>query len=385
MTGLYETPKYETKADSLEASFTAAVTAPAVLPDPDIAALRSDLDRLTLRLQRPVLSGAKAASPERTAFTDRYLRKGDAAGAPELKSFSIGSPGDGGVTVPNEIDTVIDETLKNISPIRSIASIVQVGSANYRKLIAVGGVQSGWAGETAARPTTGTPTFVEIVPPMGELYANPTASQAMLDDAMFDVETWLAGEIATEFARAESVAFVTGTGIGQPKGFLTVPVAATDDTTRAFGTLQYIASGVDGGFPATNPQDKIIDLVHALRPPYRQGAVFVMNSSTLARVRKMKDSTGAFIWQPGLSADQPATLLGYPVVDAEAMPDVANGSLGIAFGNFKAGYLITERNATGILRDPFSNKPFVAFYAVRRVGGAVINSEAIKLLKFSAA
>ncbi len=378
-------PIYETKADPLEASFTAAVAAPAVLPDADLATLRSDLDRLTLRLQRPALSGTKAVSPERAAFTDRYLRKGLDTGASELKSFSIGSPGDGGVTVPNEIDTVIDETLKNISPIRSIASIVQIGSANYRKLIAVGGVASGWAGETAARPTTATPTFIEIVPPMGELFANPTASQAMLDDAMFDVEAWLAGEIATEFARAESVAFVTGTGIGQPKGFLTVPVAATDDTTRAFGTLQYLASGVDGGFPATNPQDKIIDLVHALRPPYRQGAVFVMNSSTLARVRKMKDNTGAFIWQPALSAKQPATLLGYPVVDAEAMPDVATGSLAIAFGNFTAGYLITERNTTGILRDPFTNKPFVAFYAVRRVGGTVINSEAIKLLKFSAA
>ena len=378
-------PIYETKADPLEASFTAAVAAPAVLPDADLATLRSDLDRLTLRLQRPALSGTKAVSPEHAAFTDRYLRKGLDTGAPELKSFSIGSPGDGGVTVPNEIDTVIDETLKNISPIRSIASIVQIGSANYRKLIAVGGVASGWAGETAARPTTATPTFIEIVPPMGELFANPTASQAMLDDAMFDVEAWLAGEIATEFARAESVAFVTGTGIGQPKGFLTVPVAATDDTTRAFGTLQYLASGVDGGFPATNPQDKIIDLVHALRPPYRQGAVFVMNSSTLARVRKMKDNTGAFIWQPALSAEQPATLLGYPVVDAEAMPDVATGSLAIAFGNFTAGYLITERNTTGILRDPFTNKPFVAFYAVRRVGGTVINSEAIKLLKFSAA
>ncbi len=375
---------YETKNDPLEASFTAAVDVPAALPDPAIATLRSDLDKLSLRLTRPALSGAKAASPARTAFTDRYLRKGLEA-APELKSLDIGVPGDGGVTVPNEIDSVIDDTLKTISPIRSIASVVQIGSAHYRKLIAVGGVQSGWAAETAARPTTGTPTFVEIVPPMGELYANPSASQAMLDDAMFDVEAWLANEIAVEFARNESVAFVTGTGVGQPQGYLTYPVATADDTTRPFGTLQYLATGVDGAFPATNPQDRIIDLVHALRPPYRQGAVFVMNSTTLAKVRKMKDNTGAFIWQPGLSAEQPATLLGYPVLDAEAMPDVAVGSLSLAFGNFTAGYLITERNTTGILRDPFSNKPYVSFYAVRRVGGAVINSEAIKLMKFSAA
>jgi len=381
---MYDTPHYETKSDPLEASFTAAVAAPAVQPDPEIASLRNDLDKLSLRLTRPALSGAKA-SPARTAFTERYLRKGLEAGAPEIKSMDTGVGANGGFAVPNEIDSVIDDTLKTISPIRSIASVVQIGSAHYRKLIAVGGVSSGWAAETGARAMTATPTFVEIVPPMGELFANPAASQAMLDDAMFDVEAWLAGEIATEFARNEGVAFVMGTGINQPSGFLTGPTALTDDTTRAFGTLQYLPTGVDGGFPATNPQDKIIDLLHSLRTPYRQGAVFVMNSSTLARVRKMKDNTGAFIWQPGLSVGQPATLLGYPVIDAGAMPDVATGSLSIAFGNFQAGYLITERNTTGILRDPFTNKPFVSFYAVRRVGGAVINSEAIKLLKFSAA
>ncbi len=372
---------YETKADPLEASFTAAAAAP-LASTTDVAALRTDLDKLSLRLTRPALGGTKAAS---SSFTDRYLRKGLDAGGDEVKSLTIGVGSGGGVAVPNEIDSVIDETLKAISPIRSIASVVQIGTAHYRKLIAVGGVQSGWASETGTRSDTGTPTFVEIVPPMGELFANPSASQAMLDDSLFDVETWLAGEIATEFARNESVAFVTGTGVNQPAGFLNAPTATADDATRPFGTLQYLATGVDGGFPASNPQDKIIDLVHSLRPPYRQGAVFVMNSATLARVRKMKDNTGAFLWQPALSAEQPATLLGYPVIDAEAMPDVATGSLAVAFGNFKAGYLITERNTTGILRDPFSNKPFVSFYAVRRVGGAIVNSEAIKLLKFAAA
>ena len=378
------TPTYETKADPLEASFTAAVASPAAAPDPEIANLRSDLDKLTLRLQRPALAGTKAAT-RATSFTDRYLRKGLDAGGDEVKSLTIGTPSAGGVAVPNEIDTVIDDTLKTISPIRGIASVVQIGSAHYRKLIAVGGVASGWASETGARPDTATPNFVEIVPPMGELFANPSASQAMLDDAMFDVETWLANEIAVEFARNEGIAFVTGTGVGQPQGYLTYPTTADVDGVRPFGTLQYLATGVDGGFPTTNPQDRIIDLVHALRPPYRQGAVFVMNSTTIARIRKFKDNVGNFLLQPGLSAEQPATLLGYPVVDAEAMPDIAVGSLSIAFGNFRAGYIVTERNTTGILRDPFSNKPYVSFYAVRRVGGAVVNSEAIKLMKFSAA
>ena len=367
---------YETKADPLDASF--AAVAPA---NPEIAALRSDIDRLGARLARPPL--AKAAT-ERTAFAERYLRQGLEPGG-EVKSLSVGVPGDGGVAVPTQIDAAIDGTLKTISPIRAIANVVAVGSANYRKLIVQGGVASGWAAETAARPVTATPNFVEIAPPMGEIYANPAASQAMLDDAIFDVEAWLADEIATEFARTESIAFVTGSGVQRPKGFLAYPTAPADDASRPFGTLQYVPSGAAGAFAATAPQDRLIDLVHALRAPYRQGAAWVMNSNTLARIRKMKDGDGSFIWQPSLSAEQPATLLGYPVVEAEAMPDIAADSLSVAFGNFKAGYLIAERNTTGVLRDPFTNKPFVQFYATRRIGGAVVNSEAIKLLKFAAA
>ena len=177
---------------------------------------------------------------------------------------------------------------------------------------------------------------------------------------------------------------MTGNGTNRPKGFTTYATTSEADGVRAFGTLQYVAAGAAGGFAAANPQDRLIDLIHALKPAYRQGAVFVMASDTLARVRKMKTSDGSFIWQPGLAAGVPATLLGYPVVEAEDMPTVAADSLSIAFGNFRAGYTIADRGETGILRDPYSNKPFVHFYATRRVGGAVVNSEAIKLMKFSA-
>ena len=373
---------YEIKADTLDAAFDTVTLAPHDLAA-DVASLQADVARLNARpLVRPALSGAKAEDGGRSVFVERYLRKGLEA-APEVKSLNATNATDGGVAVPREIDALIDITLKAVSPIRRIANVVSIGSVNYRKLIAVGGVASGWVAETAGRPETGIETFVEIAPPMGELYANPAASQTMLDDAMFDVERWLAGEIGNEFARAESVAFVSGSGVARPKGFITYAVAVTDDTTRPFGTLQYIASGAAGAFAASNPQDKLIDLVHALRAPYRQGASWVMNSSTLAEVRKLKDSTGAFIWQPALAADQPATLLGYPVYEAEAMPDVAADSLSVAFGNFQAGYLIAERAETSVLRDPYTNKPFVQFYATRRVGGAVVNSEAIKLMKFA--
>lgn len=327
-------------------------------------------------MMRPVLDGARAEG----AFAG-FVRSGATV---EMKAFTGVTGDSGGFAVPREIDGQIDALLKSASPIRSIANVVKVGSAGYRKLVTTGGTASGWAAETGTRTETTTPTFVEIAPPMGELYANPSASQAMLDDAQFDVEDWLAGEIAVEFAKAEGAAFVNGSGINRPKGFLQQPTAVTADGARAFGTLQYLASGAAADF-AANPQEKLIDLVQALRAPYRQGAAWVMNAATLARIRKFKTTDGAFVWQPSLTAGQPATLLGYPVVEAEDMPDIGANALAIAFGNFKLGYLIAERTETAILRDPYSNKPFVNFYATKRIGGCVTNSEAIKVLKFAAA
>ncbi|HEY0625469.1 MAG TPA: phage major capsid protein [Allosphingosinicella sp.] len=372
---------FEVKADPLEASFEALER-----ESEDVDALRGEVAALKARMDatavagaRPALSGAKGES---SPFVENYLRKGLEAGL-EVKALAGTSDAAGGYAVPEEIDEQIDKVLASISPIRAIANVVKVGSAGYRKLVTRSGTPSGWVSEDAVRPETATPDFVEIAPPFGELYANPAASQSMLDDAAFDVEAWLAQEIATEFARAEGAAFVSGSGVNRPKGFLAAPTSAQGDASRPFGTLQFVTSGAAGAFAATNPQDKLIDLVQALRPPYRQGAVFVMNSSTAARIRKLKTADGAFLWQPSLSAGQPDTLLGYPVVEAEDMPDIAADSLSIAFGNFKAGYLIAERTETQILRDPYSRKPFVHFYATKRIGGQVVNSEAIKLMKFA--
>ena len=372
----------EVKADALEESFDVLEA-----EEDGVAALRSELETLKAKIaagviapQRPALDGVKSAAAN--MFTEQYLRRGIESG---LETKAIGSSTDaiGGYAVPEEIDLVIDRTLNAISPIRSVANVVKVGSAGYRKLVSSGGTPSGWVGFEAARPETGTASFTEIVPASGELYANPAASQQMLDDAMFDVEAWLADEIAREFARAEGVAFVKGTGVDQPLGFLSSPNATTADGTRAMGTLQTIGTGVAGAFPTSNPADKLIDLVQTLRSPYRQGAVFVMNSSTASAIRKFKTADGAFLFQPSLQAGTPATLLGYPLIEADDMPDMAAGSLSIAFGNFKAGYVIAERNATTILRDPFTNKPYVHFYATKRIGGQVTNSESIKLLKFA--
>ena len=379
---------YEVKADGvdpLEASFDAVAANEAVDElRAEMSALRERMDQAAVLAGRPALSGAvRIGGAGSKAFVEHYLRKGVEGGI-ELKSLSGATGAEGGYAVPREIDERIDATLRGISPIRSVANVVKVGTSGYRKLVTTGGAPSGWVAETDARAETTTPTFREIVPSFGELYANPAASQAMLDDAAFDVEGWLAGEIATEFARAEGQAFVAGNGTNKPKGFLTYTTTNETDAVRAFGSIQYVAAGAAGGFAASNPQDRLIDLVQSLRAPYRQGAVFVMNSATLAVIRKFKTSDGAFLWQPGLVEGQADRLLGYPVIESEDMPDIAANALAIAFGNFQAGYLIAERAETAILRDPFSHKPFVHFYAVKRVGGGVTNSEAIKLMKFSA-
>ncbi|WP_156495438.1 phage major capsid protein [Croceicoccus estronivorus] len=371
----------ENETEVLAASFD--IVARQDTAEKAITVLRSDVDEVKARLDRvsraaarPVLGGLHG-SVEVKGFVDGYLRQGRES---EVKSLNGAAPGDGGYAVPREIDALIASEMKQISPIRNLAQVVQVGSAGYRKLVATGGTASGWVSETAARPETGTPQFAEVSPPSGELYANPAASQAMLDDAAFDLESWLASEVAMEFARAEGAAFINGTGVNQPLGFLNAPRSLASDATRPFGTLQYVASS-DANTLGTMMEIVLIDLVHTMKAGHRQGASWVMNSATLAEVRKLKTADGAFLWQPGLVEGQPDRLLGYPVVEAEDMPDIAAGNVPIAFGNFRAGYLIAERSATTILRDPFTNKPFVHFYATRRVGGQVLDSTAIKLLQ----
>ena len=369
--------------DPLDASFDLVARQDAA--EEALGALRSDVDEVKSRLDRV----GRAARPSLAAddqnlevkgFVDGYLRHGRET---EIKSLSGAVAADGGYAVPREIDAAIAARLVKISPIRAIAQVVQTGTAGYRKLVTTSAPASGWVSEIAARPETATPSFAEIAPPSGELYANPAASQAMLDDAAFDLESWLAGEIAMEFARAEGAAFVNGTGINQPKGFLAAPTSTAGDAVRSFGTLQFLPSG-NAGTLGASPELTLIDLVHALKSGHRQGASWVMNAATLAQVRKLKASDGSFLWQAGLLDGQPARLLGYPVIEAEDMPDVAANAFPIAFGNFQAGYLIAERTATSILRDPFTNKPFVHFYATKRIGGQVLDSDAIKLLKIAA-
>ena len=328
--------------------------------------------------------GDDAKAEHKSAYM-KWLRKGVDSGLAELeaKALNITTDADGGYAVPEEIDRDIQQTLLDISPVRSVATVRQISTSDYKKLVSRRGAASGWVDEDDGRAATNTPTLAQVTPFMGEIYANPQATQTMLDDVFFDAESWLAGEIADEFAYQEGVAFITGNGTKKPKGFLAYSTAATADSGRAFGTLQHVLSGADGAFVAApNGGDCLITTVQSLKSGHRPGAVWMMNSLTLAAVRKLKDGDGNYLWRPGLEAGAPSSILGYRVVEAEGMPDLAADSLSIVFGNFRAGYLIVDRVGVRTLRDPYSNKPYVGFYTTKRVGGAVVDSEAIKVVKF---
>ncbi|WP_371227047.1 phage major capsid protein [Roseovarius sp. 2305UL8-3] len=334
------------------------------------------------QVARPVLArSAEAEAPHQKAF-NAYLRSGDDDALRGLqleeKALSTAVAGDGGYLVDPETAAMIKSTLSSTASIRAIANVVNVEAASFDVLIDHSELGHGWATETDPTAETGTPTIDRITIPLHELSALPKASQRLLDDSAFDIENWLAGRIADKFARAEAAAFVSGDGIDKPMGFLTHPSVGND--AWAWDSLGYVPTGADGDFADA---DAIIDLVYALGAQYRANASFVMNSKTAGAVRKMKDGDGRFLWSDGLAAGEPARLLGYPVLIAEDMPDIASDSMSVAFGDFAAGYTVAERPDLRVLRDPFSAKPHVLFYATKRVGGDVSDFAAIKLLKFA--
>jgi HK97 family phage major capsid protein len=260
---------------------------------------------------------------------------------------------------------------------------VTVEASAFDVLVDHTDIGSGWATETGAVAETGAPQVDRISIPLHELSALPKASQRLLDDSAFDVEGWLAQRIADKFSRAEAAAFVAGDGADKPTGFLSYDKVANG--AWAWGKLGYVATGAAGDFSSIDPADAVVDLVYSLGARYRANGTFVMNSKTAGAVRKMKDADGRFLWSDGLAAGEPARLMGYPVLIAEDMPDIAADAFAIAFGDFRAGYTVAERPDLRILRDPFSAKPHVLFYATKRIGGDVSDFAAIKLLKFATA
>ena len=343
------------------------------------------LSMKTKTYSRPHLSAEiDHAAPHKVALS-HYLRNGDDDGLRgleiERKGLNAAVNAEGGYLVDPQTAEMIQSVLRSGASIRAVANVVQVDASSFDVLVDSTDVGAGWADEISETGETAAPQIERISIPLHELSAMPKASQRLLDDTAFDVEGWLAGRIADKFARAEADAFINGDGSGRPLGFLngfSVP-----NSGWSWGSLGYVATGTAGDFDASTPADAIVDLVYALGAQYRANGTFLMNSKTAGAVRKMKDADGRFLWSDGLAAGEPARLMGYPVLIAEDMPDIAPDATAIAFGDFRAGYTIAERADLRVLRDPFSAKPHVLFYATKRVGGAVSDYAAIKLLRFS--
>ncbi len=352
----------------------------------ELEAIKASIEELEVKGGRPGMTEQERNIDEHAKAFDAFLRKGNENGLEELqeKALSIGSDADGGFAVPETLDTEIEQLSRQNNPMRSVCRVIPVSNENYKKLVSLGGAASGWVGETAARPETNSPTLAELAPYFGEIYANPAATQKSLDDIFFNAESWLAEEVSIEFAEQENLAFTSGNGTNKPKGILDYTMATDDDDSRTFGEIQYRLTGTDGTLGANDAAkvDNLVDLTYDLKPGYRQGASFMTSRDGLRQARKIKDDNGNMIWQPSLVAGQPSTLLAYPILENEDMPAAAAESNSMVFGNFGRAYYIVDVRGTRVLRDPFTNKPYVHFYTTKRVGGFLVNSEAVKVLRF---
>ena len=359
--------------------------------DAAVGSAQARLDRALSETRRPQLGdgvapsgGFAATSPmkgeqTKSAFA-AYMSGGSTVGL-ELKAGLSSGPSSGGYVVPPETERAIERRLMAGSPMREIATVRTVGSGVFRKPVSTAGVEAGWVAETAARPETDPATLALLEFPSADLYACPAATQSLLDDALIDLDEWLAAEVEDAFSAQETEAFVNGDGTNKPRGFLDYDLV--EDGDQEWGEIGYVASGAAGAFPVSNPTDRLIDLIYAPRALYRPNARFVMNRRTVGTVRKFKDGDGNYIWQPAQRPGDTASLLGYPVTEIETMPDIGADAAAIAFGDFQRGYLIVDRAGVRVLRDPYSAKPYVLFYTTKRVGGGVQNFDALKVMKFS--
>lgn len=351
------------------------------------------LDAITARVDAITAGGGTANdTPRDPAYSnsfDAWFRRGE--GEADLRAahasgqrgrlmaaMSTGSATDGGYIAPVEWDRKITQVLRSVSGLRTVAQIQPTTVGAYSTVWSDGSFGSGWTGETASRPNTSTPNLAQIVFKAGEIYANPAISQTLVDDAGFNIENWLADEVSAVFAMQEGPAFISGDGINKPAGLLGFSTGGA--FTHPGGGIPLVNSGQ----AANLTTDGLVDLVFNLPAQYRTNASWLMNSSTLARIRKFKDAGGQYLWQPSLDAINPDRILGYPVVADESMPDVAANALPIAFGDFRRGYVINDRTGLRILRDPYSSKPFVSYYCTRRVGGGVLDPRALRLQKIAA-
>lgn len=344
-----------------------------------VGELQKAVDDANAKIAALQLGGGSPDGPKDPEYTEAFrahFRKGDIKAA-----LNKGAADEGGYLAPVEWDRTITDKLIEVSPMRQIASVQTISTAGFTKLFNLRGTASGWVGETAARTETNTPTFGQMAFRPGEIYANPAATQQMLDDAEISLEQWLANEVETEFSYQEGLAFINGDGTNKPYGFLTFVTGGAQAATNPLGAIEVKAAASATAITS----DELLDLVYLLPSAFTAEARWVMNRTTQGVIRKLKDGDDRYLWQPSFVAGQPATIAGYPVTEMPGMPDIAADAMPIAFGDFRRGYLIVDRTGVRVLRDPYSNKPYVHFYTTKRVGGGVQNPETIKVLKMAGA
>lgn len=316
----------------------------------------------------------------------KFIRAGERGlSADEVKAMTSGSDNEGGYLVTPDTSGKIVTRLFDTSYMRGVASAITIGTDELEGIYDTDEATSGgWVSETGTRAATAAPTLGKYKIPVNEVFAMPEATQKLLDDANIDVESWLAGKIADKLTRVENAAFVNGTGVGQPRGITTYTTVATTDATRTWGQLEMIKTGVNADFAASSPADILFDLIGRFKQGYLPNAKWATKREVIAKIRKLKEATtNAYMWQPGLQAGQPDRLLGYPIVMMEDLPALSANGLSLALGDFALAYQIVDRQGFRVLRDPYTNKPYVRFYTTRRTGGQVVQFEALKFVQFS--
>ncbi len=345
-------------------------------------------------LFRAEFAGKKNQAPEYDHETYKHYKDGliaylsgtsiDSLDADQRKAMSAGSDPDGGyLLTPNMVGQTVKKVYEQ-STMRQLATVVSISSEKIEGIVDNDEAGAGWVGETSPRPETSTPQIGKWELEAHEMYAAPKITQKLIDDAATNVEAWLADKVAEKFARLEGAAFTTGDGVGKPRGLFAYPTAATGDDSRAWGTFEHIKTGTNGDFNTTTKADPLFDLIGAFRDKYLQNASFLMRREVRTKLRKLKGATSdLYLWEPSMQIGQPDRLNGYPVKVDQYVPALGTGSLSLAFGDFKAAYMIVDRIGMRTLRDPYTNKPYIIFYTTKRVGGGALNFEAVKFLSFS--
>ncbi len=324
------------------------------------------------------------AEKEAKELSQKLYRKGELTGeeskrfeelnGAEYKLLSSQNDNEGGYTVRPEVSNRIQKRMYETSTLRALADSITIGSDSFEELYDNDEADAGWVGETQERTESRTNKLNMIRIPVHEMYSEPKATQKLLDDAFFDIESWHQGKVSEKFSRSEATAFIRGNGILQPKGILSY--SAGD----GFDKLEQVSLA-----GSTIVSNDLISLQDSLFEEFQANASFLMKRATRSAVRKLKDADGRYLFSidklAGINGGAPFMLLGKAIHLANDMDDIATGKLPIAYGDFRAGYKVVDRMGIRVIRDSITQKGFVKFYTTKRVGGGVQQFQAIKLLK----